>query len=196
MPVDPYARLLNIMLPYHNRFRQTYATIQATLHSPHPQSLPQRRLETLLHQTLNLTHHLDAHHHIEESFIFPVLAVRMPQFGAGDAGDKGHVEEHRRMHASLETLRTYARSVERLLSGSAGRKAVNDGAGQVLPSSQQDSDDDEVEKRKDWPTAIFDSARFKALVGQLGATLFPHLEAEETSLRPANIKAAGDKRSR
>ncbi|KAE8222576.1 hypothetical protein CF319_g4251 [Tilletia indica] len=186
MPADPYARLLNLMMPFHNRFRLTYATIQGTLKNPQIQALPHRQLTTLLHQTLALAQHLDGHHQIEEAYIFPQLAVRMPQFG------KGHIEEHETMHRSLVELRNYARTVERTLTGSQGRKAMNDGAGQALPSSSGDEEGEDGErKRKEWPTAIFDSGRFQRLVDELGAALFPHLEAEETSLRPSNMKAAG-----
>ncbi|KAL9939479.1 hypothetical protein V8E36_001296 [Tilletia maclaganii] len=185
MPTDPYSRLLAGMMPFHNRFRSIYATLQSTLRNPQAQALPKRDLEILLHQTLSLTHHLDGHHQIEEAWIFPHLAKRMPQFGNGkeNGADDSHIAEHARTHTALEALQKYAESVESLLRGSQGRKAISDGAGKPAATTDQ--------APVPWPTAVFDSAKLHNLVDDLGATLFPHLEAEETSLRPSNLKAAG-----
>ncbi|KAK0525625.1 hypothetical protein OC835_005551 [Tilletia horrida] len=195
MPGDPYSRLLAGMMPFHNRFRMIYASIQGTLRQPHPQTMPQRQLQALLRQTLDLTHHLDGHHQIEETYIFPLLARRMPQFATtGNDGDTGHIQEHARMHAALEQLQSYAEGVERALRGSQGRKAISEGAGQpAAPEEAEGDQDDDADdaKRKPWPTSLFDSEHFRTLIDNLGTTLFPHLEAEETSLRPSNIKAAG-----
>ncbi|KAK4057238.1 hypothetical protein OIO90_001733 [Microbotryomycetes sp. JL221] len=49
-------------------------------------------VEYYLWQVRDLLRHLEMHHNIEESYIFPILAKKMPEFG--DA----HPEEHKAIH--------------------------------------------------------------------------------------------------
>ncbi|KAK0486009.1 hypothetical protein IW261DRAFT_1453251 [Armillaria novae-zelandiae] len=46
--------------------------------------------------------HLTMHHTIEERYIFPVLAQRMPEFS--DTADDGHIKSHQSIHDGLEDL--------------------------------------------------------------------------------------------
>ncbi|KAK0195620.1 hypothetical protein F5146DRAFT_922524 [Armillaria mellea] len=46
--------------------------------------------------------HLTMHHTIEERYIFPILAQRMPEFS--DAADDGHIKSHQIIHRGLEEL--------------------------------------------------------------------------------------------
>ncbi|KAK0504559.1 hemerythrin HHE cation binding domain-containing protein [Armillaria luteobubalina] len=46
--------------------------------------------------------HLTMHHTIEERYIFPILAQRMPEFS--DTADDGHVKSHQGIHHGLEEL--------------------------------------------------------------------------------------------
>ncbi|KLT39272.1 hypothetical protein CC85DRAFT_251433 [Cutaneotrichosporon oleaginosum] len=49
-----------------------------------------------------VSHHLDLHHRIEEAYIFPMLAKKLPQFKAGGKGSDAHVAMHRAIHDGLE----------------------------------------------------------------------------------------------
>lgn len=186
MPVDPFARLLQGMLPYHNHFRMEHAQIAKGLQRS--QSAPKVTLIRLMQQALQLCHHLEMHHTIEEAHIFPLLADKVPSF----AHNSAHIAEHAAMHAKLEELEAYASKVMQDLRSAPGKRAEADGSGQPLGrSSDADSDEDEVTKRKPWPAAVYDEERFAGLVKDVAAKLFPHLEAEESSLKPDNLKKHG-----
>lgn len=52
-----------------------------------------------LRESETLAHHLDMHHRIEEAYIFPLLAKRMPQFADGAGSRKGaHIVSHAQIH--------------------------------------------------------------------------------------------------
>lgn len=179
---DPFARLYQGMLPFHNHFRAEHAQIVRGI--PESQSIPKVSLLRLMQQALQLCGHLEMHHTIEEAHIFPLLAKKVPSF----AMDSDHIKEHALMHAQLEALQEYASKVLRDLQSSPGRKAESEGAGQVIKG--EDEDDDDV-KRKPWPTSLYDEEKFDTLIKGVAATLFPHLQAEEASLRPENLKKHG-----
>jgi Hemerythrin HHE cation binding domain len=181
---DPFARLYQGMLPFHNHFRMEHAQIVKGI--PKSQTSPKVSLLHLMQQALQLCGHLEMHHTIEEAHIFPLLAKKVPSF----AMDSDHIKEHALMHAQLEALQQYSQKVLRDLQSSPGRKAENEGAGKVVKSEEEGDDDDDV-KRKPWPTSIYDEDKFDTLIKGVAATLFPHLQAEEASLRPENLKKHG-----
>lgn len=79
---------------------------------------------------LDLCKHLDAHHSIEEQYIFPELAKRMPAFRR----ELELLSQHKKIHAGLEKLEEYlegCRSGERELRLQE-LKEVMDGFGAVL----------------------------------------------------------------
>ncbi|KAI0930437.1 hypothetical protein AcV5_007150 [Taiwanofungus camphoratus] len=57
-------------------------------------------LQTYLRMANQLVRHLTAHHTIEEEYIFPVLAKRMPGFGTGER----HLKSHEAIHDGLDKL--------------------------------------------------------------------------------------------
>lgn len=74
--------------------------------------------------------HLTSHHTIEERYIFPVLAEKMPRFG--DSLEL--IAQHRQIHEGLEKLETYVmecRSGARVFRF-LDLKRVMDGFGNVL----------------------------------------------------------------
>lgn len=147
---------------------------------PSSPTLPAPQLEMFLTRAGALAHHLEMHHSIEEQYIFPILARRMPVFG------KDHIAEHKAMHEALERYDAYCNACVRALKGPAGKKAAAAGAGK--PDESEDAEDG---ARKAWPKEVYDLEKMKGLVEELGATLFPHLDHEEASLKADNMKKAG-----
>lgn len=63
-----------------------------------------------LHPGLSLIRYLEAHHSIEETYLFPLLARKMPEFRAGKGGGAGElVRQHRLIHAGMDGLEDYLR---------------------------------------------------------------------------------------
>lgn len=184
MPRDPYGRILEVMLYFHANFRRTHALILATL--PHSQTLPKPDLEMLMQRGLGLAHHLEMHHSIEEAHIFPRLAVKLPAFGKGDA----HIAEHAAMHARLDVFEAYCTKVLSNLKSAKAKQAEKDGAGRLLKSAD-DKEEDDSPRRGAWPIEIYDKEQMEKVTKDLASTLFPHLDAEEKSLRPDNLRKAG-----
>ena len=58
-------------------------------------------LRSFLRTARDLERHLHGHHTIEERFIFPLLAQRMPEFKVE------HIAEHNFMHAQLDRYAAY-----------------------------------------------------------------------------------------
>ena len=121
--------------------------------------------------------------HIQETYIFPLLAKRMPAFAQGDS----HRKEHETMHHQLELFQQYVKKVAQILTSSQGKRAISEGAGQP----KKDADEHEAPGRKEWPREVYDADKMKALVDALGEALFPHLKAEEESLKAKSMRAAG-----
>lgn len=67
-------------------------------------------LRQFLAQGLSFAEHLAAHHAIEEQFVFPRLAARMPEF---DPRRGDMVAQHARIHAGLEAFEGYLKRCQR-----------------------------------------------------------------------------------
>lgn len=183
---DPFNRLYEGMLPFHENFRRSYAQLQQAL--PVSQRLPKRDLERFLAVGMQMCHHLEMHHQIEvstttmpqrisrclihfsppryqETYIFPLLAKRMPAFGHDDA----HRKEHAVMHTRLEAFEAYIGQVGGALNSSRAKGLSN----------------------PEWPRDIYDGEKMKEIIDALGEALFPHLKAEEESLKAKSMRAAG-----
>ncbi len=97
------------MLPFHEHFRHSISQISALLTVLSPQSASKSKptaLNNLLYLTASLCRSLETHHTIEERFIFPTLAKKLPQFGKSSQ----HIKEHDQMHSALHTSKaTWAR---------------------------------------------------------------------------------------
>lgn len=64
-------------------------------------------LQRFLREAEQVSHHLDMHHRIEEAYIFPLLAKKMPAFRDG-AREKGeHIISHRGIHDGLTKYDKY-----------------------------------------------------------------------------------------
>ncbi|PWZ00555.1 hypothetical protein BCV70DRAFT_97333 [Testicularia cyperi] len=163
---DPWDCLYEGMLPFHEHFRATLNQIRMLLPSTDAASGSKNRAQTLT-AVLSLSHRLcrslEAHHMIEEQFIFPKLSAKLPQF----APSSQHTSEHETMHHALESLQS---EVERL-------------ALQLRKGKTKDRELDNY----------YDYADFNSRLKILAETLLPHLEAEEKSLRAESVKAAGFK---
>ncbi len=81
-----------------------------------------------------MSHHLDLHHRIEEAYIFPMLAKKLPQFKAGGRGDRAHVAMHRAIHEGLERYDAVLERAKRDPEGYDGKelRAVMDSFRGVL----------------------------------------------------------------
>lgn len=90
------------------------------------------------------------------------------------------------MHHALEGLSAEVTKSVRQLSSSAGKKALSEGCGSPIKNG-----DDVEEERKPWPKEVYNGARVKELEDILADALFPHLRAEEESLKAASLQAAG-----
>jgi hypothetical protein len=119
------------------------------------------------------------HHSIEERYIFPLLAPKIPSFGTENPV---HIREHEAMHKKLEILEDYSKKTMRDLQSSVGRKLDGEGCGKEVEGAG---------KRKEWPTSVYDAEKLDAMLRELADTLFPHLDAEEKSLRASNLKEHG-----
>ena len=71
-------------------------------------------MRLMLFPAINLAQYLTNHHGIEESYIFPLLARKMPEFqAAGRGGHKGPaaelLQQHRMIHAGMDDFAEYMR---------------------------------------------------------------------------------------
>ncbi|KAF8609000.1 hypothetical protein BDV93DRAFT_519027 [Ceratobasidium sp. AG-I] len=65
-------------------------------------------LQMYLRLIMQFHEHLNGHHGIEEAYVFPVLAQRMPSFANGER----HKNAHKVIHAGLDKLEKLASSWE------------------------------------------------------------------------------------
>ncbi|UZJ54558.1 hypothetical protein CBS101457_003878 [Exobasidium rhododendri] len=179
---DPYDRLLQGMIPFHNHFRHTHAQIMRAI--PTSQAATRSDLQTIFQHSLSLCRSLEMHHSIEEAYIFPLLAIKMPDFGTTNPV---HIKEHEAMHVKLEVLEKYSEKTMRALQSKAGKDYEGEGCGKVL----KDGGEDGEAQKKPWPTSFYDADKFDVIMRELAAALFPHLDAEEKSLRASNLKEHG-----
>jgi hemerythrin-like domain-containing protein len=149
------------MLPFHNGFRAKHAALMQRL--PEASQMSKSQLMSFLQIGASLAQHLEAHHGIEEAYIFPLLAKKLPQFG------KEHLQEHATMHQAVEGMGKYIEQCAKKLQNGRAKKG-----------------DDDV-----WPKDIFDEEKMRSHLDHLRDTLFVHLEHEEASLRPESLKKAG-----
>ncbi|KAK3400960.1 hypothetical protein B0T20DRAFT_405646 [Sordaria brevicollis] len=101
-----YNRLAEQMDYFHNHFRSMWNTLYTACiqdNSQGPAKLSERQL---IEEGLRLARYLEAHHSIEETYIFPLLAEKMPQFRAAvyahDHHDHHHPRQSRTKQEGLE----------------------------------------------------------------------------------------------
>ena len=67
-------------------------------------------LKQFIDEGLHFIQYLTAHHNIEETYLFPLLARKMPEFKSGSG--KGAAEllrQHREIHAGMDVFEDYLR---------------------------------------------------------------------------------------
>ncbi|KAK3334035.1 hypothetical protein B0T19DRAFT_354190 [Cercophora scortea] len=73
-----YNRLAEQMEYFHDHFRQTWTTLYtACTTNRRPANMT---LKQFIDAGLQLAHYLETHHSIEETYLYPILARKMPQF--------------------------------------------------------------------------------------------------------------------
>jgi iron-sulfur cluster repair protein YtfE (RIC family) len=98
-----YNRLAVMMDAYHNHFRHTWSMLyKAAETGSRPNGISMRQY---LSYGLQLCRQLTMHHTIEEQYVFPELAERMPIFGDHDQ----LINQHHEIHEGLEKMESYVR---------------------------------------------------------------------------------------
>ncbi|KAH6603481.1 hypothetical protein Trco_008256 [Trichoderma cornu-damae] len=99
-----YNRLADKMNWFHNNFRQSWNVLwQACTTGRRPQGMS---LKQLFQIGTEFAEHLTVHHRIEEAYLFPRLAQRMPEFDP-EKGDM--VRQHAQIHEGLSRFEEYLR---------------------------------------------------------------------------------------
>ena len=97
----------------HGMLRRSWTTLwEAAISGRRPAHLTMRQF---ISEGLRFATHLEIHHNIEESVIFPHLSQKMPEFRAGRGSRAAELlRQHREIHKGLESLRNY---LEKCLNG-------------------------------------------------------------------------------
>ncbi|KAJ7579134.1 hemerythrin HHE cation binding domain-containing protein [Mycena floridula] len=92
--------LSNTMASFHRYFKQEFDTLYQLADG----SFAKRgmSLGMYLESAKQMNNHLNMHHTIEESHLFPILAKKMPQFSVDN--DDAHIQSHRGIHEGLDSL--------------------------------------------------------------------------------------------
>lgn len=66
-------------------------------------------IRQFIQEGLAFISHLEGHHGIEERYVFPVLALKMPEFQAGGKGTKAAelLQQHKEIHKGMEVFEVY-----------------------------------------------------------------------------------------
>lgn len=99
-------RLADGMDRFHNHFRWEYKNVYDNALGGYAKKRGQN-LQRFLREAEQLAHHLDMHHRIEEAYIFPLLAKKMPQFKDGGRDKGAHIKAHKGIHDGLERYQAY-----------------------------------------------------------------------------------------
>lgn len=102
-----YNRLAEHMNYFHEHFRQTWNLLYTAASSgrrPAGMSLKQ-----YIDQGLEFISHLTAHHNIEETYIFPILARKMPEFQSNGKGKRAAelLQQHKEIHKGMDVFQEY-----------------------------------------------------------------------------------------
>ncbi|KAL7945791.1 hypothetical protein V8C42DRAFT_321580 [Trichoderma barbatum] len=102
-----YNRIADRMELFHNGFRQSWNVLwQACLTGRRPQGMS---IKQLLQMGTDFAEHLTMHHTVEETYVFPWLAKRMPEFDP-KRGDL--VKQHAKIHEGLDGFEKYIEEVK------------------------------------------------------------------------------------
>ncbi|KAK4232175.1 hypothetical protein QBC38DRAFT_533163 [Podospora fimiseda] len=103
-----YNRLADQMKYFHDHFIQIHSTLyNACLANKRPANMS---LKQFLDEGLRLIRYLEAHHSIEETHLYPLLARKMPQFGKKNKKDCCELlKQHKEIHEGMDKLEGYLR---------------------------------------------------------------------------------------
>ncbi|KAI0834514.1 hypothetical protein F5Y06DRAFT_278847 [Hypoxylon sp. FL0890] len=109
-----YNRLAEHMDVFHAHFRTSWNALWAAACVGNSKSKASSRGgRSIINDGLAFISQLEMHHSIEETYIFPILARRMPEFRTDGKGGKGAAEllqQHRDIHDGMEGMRKYLRA--------------------------------------------------------------------------------------
>ncbi|KAI1654602.1 hypothetical protein F4813DRAFT_370506 [Daldinia decipiens] len=110
-----YNRLAEHMDLFHAHFRTAWNTLwtAACAGNGSKNKSSSRSGRSIISEGLAFVAQLEVHHNIEETYIFPILARRMPEFRNDGKGGKNAAEllrQHREIHDGMEGMRKYLRS--------------------------------------------------------------------------------------
>ncbi|KAF9877386.1 hypothetical protein CkaCkLH20_05086 [Colletotrichum karsti] len=99
-----YNQMAEKMDYFHNHFRAQWTILHDAATSGHrPRNMT---LKQFIDTGLQFAQHLTAHHGIEERFVFPMLARKMPEFRGGRAE---LLQQHRQIHKGMDQFEDYLR---------------------------------------------------------------------------------------
>ncbi|GJC80752.1 hypothetical protein ColLi_03590 [Colletotrichum liriopes] len=97
-----YNQMAEKMEYFHNHFRRQWTLLHdAATTGRRPQNMT---LKQFLDTGLQFAQHLTAHHGIEETYVFPMLARKMPEFRGGRAE---LLRQHKEIHKGLDGFEEY-----------------------------------------------------------------------------------------
>ncbi|RYP56425.1 hypothetical protein DL771_011906 [Monosporascus sp. 5C6A] len=101
-----YNRLAEHMDLFHNHFRSTWNMLWGACTSGRrPGGMS---LRAFVGAGLQFVQQLELHHNIEETYLFPVLAKKMPEFRSGRGNGMAELlRQHKEIHRGLEVLQEY-----------------------------------------------------------------------------------------
>ncbi|KAI2778772.1 hypothetical protein F4815DRAFT_476584 [Daldinia loculata] len=110
-----YNRLAERMDLFHAHFRTAWNTLWAAACAGNgsKNKSSSRGGRSIISDGLAFVAQLEVHHNIEETYIFPILARRMPEFQNDGKGGNNAAEllrQHREIHDGMEGMRKYLRS--------------------------------------------------------------------------------------
>lgn len=129
-----------------------------------------------LREAEQVSHHLDLHHRIEEAYIFPMLAKKLPQFRMNGKGGKDHVEMHRKIHNG-----------ESLPWRDCWCDAGGSGEGLTAGLKRYDEYLDKAQRDPD----AYDGAELRKIMDSFRDVLFNHLDLEVKDLGAESVYNAG-----
>ncbi|KZL64735.1 neutrophil cytosol factor 2 protein [Colletotrichum tofieldiae] len=104
---NTYNRLAVRMEQFHEHFRHTWTMLyDAAITKRRPSNFTQ---EELIDAGIRFVDNLEGHHRVEETYIFPVLAKRMPEFRHNGRNQKAAelILQHEEIHRGMTAMREY-----------------------------------------------------------------------------------------
>ncbi|EPS44003.1 hypothetical protein H072_2012 [Dactylellina haptotyla CBS 200.50] len=103
-----YNRLAVVMDQYHNHFRSTWNELITGLKTSRPKNQSLRQFLSIAQGFCRM---LGTHHNIEETYVFPILAKKMPAFQKHNKEHGEMIKHHRLIHKGLDKFEEYVNDV-------------------------------------------------------------------------------------